>query len=225
MTGRDTRRKTRRADAGRVLLTTVDVVTIAAVAAIVLLIVIPQGRVRRLLGSEDDVIADLADIERREEAHRASGATDANHNGKGEFAPLGAVLGERAGDFERVEGTDLWRRGGYYFTVLLPDGYYRPVSATSPKLRTEWAELAELIVAWPADPGRSGMRAYARWPGGALLQHAIDGYPYSLDCPFPDVPLIQVDGKGARIADRYDRPDWRPPAFNPNKPAAKPAGK
>jgi len=39
-----------------------------------------------------EVIADLADIEHREEAHRASGATDANRNGKGEYAPLGAVV-------------------------------------------------------------------------------------------------------------------------------------
>jgi hypothetical protein len=186
---------------------------VAAVAAIVLLLVVPQARVRGLLGNEDEVIADLEDLERREEEHRAKALTDADRDGKGEYAPLSAVLGTRAVQFERIEGTDVWRRGGYYFTVLLPDSYYKPVAAGSADVNVDYAEVSELLVAWPADPGRSGMRAYARWPGGTLLQHSIDGYPYTQDPPFPSAPLIHRDARGPRIADRYEFPDWRPPVF------------
>ena len=168
---------------------------------------------RRLLGNEDEVIANLEDLERREEDHRTRAATDMNFNGKGEYAPLAEVLGTRIAQFERIEGTDIWRRGGYYFTVLVPNRDYLPVSASSAEVHPPYAEIAELLLAWPADPGRSGMRAYARWPGGVLLQHAIDGYPYSLVPPFPRVPLIQVDAKGPRVADRYAYEDWRPPVF------------
>lgn len=195
--------------------------TVVAAAAIVLFLVLPQQRVRGLLANEDEVIADLEDLERREEQYRASAATDADGDGKGEYGPLGAALGSRASEFERVEGTDVWRRGGYYFTVLVPDRDYRPVSAVSTDVHCDYAEIAELLVAWPDDPGRSGMRAYARWPGGVLLQHAIDGYPYGLEPPFPRVPLIRRDAKGARAAERYDGEDWRPPVFSAAKRAAK----
>ena len=194
--------------------TVIDAIAIAAVCVIALMLYIPQVRVRHLLDNEDEVIDDLADIERREEAHRAAAATDANRNGKGEFAPLGEVLGPRLGEFQRIEGTDIWSRGGYYFTVLLPDREYHQVSATSPDVFPGYAEVAELIVAWPANPGRTGMRAYARWPDGILLQHAIDGFPYTLESPFPRVELVRVDAKGPSPADRYDGEDWRPPVFS-----------
>lgn len=185
------------------------------------MLLLPQARVRGLLANEDDVIADLEDLERREEKHRAGAATDADGDGKGEYAALGAALGARAAEFERIEGTDIWRRGGYYFTVLLPDRDYHPVAAASPDVHCDYAEIAELLVAWPAEPGKSGMRAYARWPGGVLLQHAIDGYPYGPEPPFPRVPLIRRDAKGARAAERYDREDWRPPVFSAAKRALK----
>jgi hypothetical protein len=199
---------------GRAYLTAIDVLTLVAVIGLVLLVVVPQSRVRGLLDNEDVVIADLADIERREEAHRASGKTDADRNGRGEYAALGTVLGDREGEFQRIEGTDVWRRGGYYFTVLLPDNYYLPVAASAPQVSPKFAEVAKLIVAWPAEPGRTGMRAYARWPDGTLFQHGIDGYPYSAESPFPKVPLVQSDAKGPRPADRYDREDWLPPRFS-----------
>lgn len=194
-------------------MTLVDVLTVAAGAVLALVLVLPQARVRALLGNEDEVIADLADLERRAEAHKASNATDRDANGRGEYGPLAAILGTRAVQFERLEGTDVYRRGGYYFTVLLPDAYYLPVPAQSADVKPEFAEVSELIVAWPADPGRSGMRAYARWPGGVLLQHAIDGFPYTASPPFPRVPLVRRDAKGIRIADRYAFEDWKPPVF------------
>ncbi len=181
------------------------------------MLLVPQTRVRGLLANEDEVIADLEDLEQRAEKHRASAATDADGDGKGEYGPLGAALGPRVSEFERIEGTDVWRRGGYYFTVLVPDRNYHPVAALSPDAQGDYAEIAELIVAWPAEPGRSGMRAYARWPGGVLLQHAIDGFPYGLEPPFPRVALIRRDAKGARAAERYDGEDWRPPVFSAAK--------
>lgn len=195
--------------------------TFVAAAAIVLMLLLPQRRVRGLLDNEDEVIAELADLERRAEEARAKAATDADGDGKGEYAPLGTVLGARRAEFERVEGTDVWRRGGYYFTVLVPDRDYHPVSAISPEVHCDYAEIAEVLVAWPAEPGTSGMRAYARWPGGVLLQHGIDGYPYGLEPPFPRVALIRRDAKGARPAERYDGEDWRPPVFSAAKHPAK----
>jgi hypothetical protein len=184
------------------------------------MVAIPQHRVRRLLRNEDEVIADLQDLERREEDRRASAARDMDKDGRGEYAPLGDVLGVRTPQFERVEGTDIWRRGGYYFTVLLPNREKRPVPALSADVHTDYAELSELLVAWPADPGRSGMRAYVIWPGGQLLQHAIDGYPYTRDPPVPDAAIIGVAGGVAKPADRYDRKDWVAPSFTTGKRAA-----
>jgi len=197
----------------------VDATTLGALALLVVLVVAPQLRVRRLLRREDTVIADLADIERREEKHKAAGATDRDGDGKGEYGALGDVLGERAKDFERIEGGDIWRRGGYYFTVLLPDREYKPVAATSPDVAPDYAEVSEVIVAWPAEPGVTGMRAYCRWPDGSLLQHGIDGYPYTREPPCPSAPLVRRDAKGARPADRYDNDDWTPPVFATSKPS------
>ncbi len=195
----------------------IDALTLVAVASLAMLVVTPQIRVRRLLANEDSVIAELADLERLEEKHKAAGTTDRDGDGKGEYGALGDVLGERAAQFERIEGADVWRRAGYYFTVLLPDREYKPVPATSPDVAPDYAEVAELLVAWPASPGTTGMRAYCRWPGGVLLQHGIDGYPYTLDPPFPSAPLIKRDGKGAHPADRYDRLDWNSPVFATGK--------
>ncbi len=209
---------TRRA-AGRAFLSLVDATTLTCVVALVALVVAPQVRVRALLEREDAVIADLADIERREEMHKASGATDRDGDGHGEFGALGAVLGERARDFQRIEGSEIWRRGGYYFTVLLPDREYKPVPANSPDVAPDYAEVAEVIVAWPVEPGVTGMRAYCRWPDGSLLQHGIDGYPYTRDPPCPAAPLVRRDAQGVRPADRYDGDDWTPPVFATTKPS------
>jgi hypothetical protein len=204
---------------GAARLSMIDAVSLVALAVIVVMIVVPQARVRGLLRNEDAVIADLADIEKREDAHRAAGTTDADHDGRGEYASLAQVLGDRAANFERIEGTDVWRRHGYYFTVLLPDREKRAVAAGSPEVYADYAEVAELLVAWPAEPGRSGMRAYCRWPGGVLLQHAVDGYPYSREPPVPNAFLVANDANGPRPADRYDHDDWRPPVFATGKRA------
>lgn len=204
--------------------------TVVALAAIVLMMLLPQSRVRGLLASEDEVIVVLADLDKLEDAYRAAGKRDRDKNGVGEYAPLGDVLGARAREFEQVEGSDVWRRRGYYYTVLVPDSEYMPVAATDPRAPPAYAEVAKLIVAWPADPGRTGMRAYARWPGGVLLQHAIDGFPYAEDPPFPRVALVRRDAKGPHPVEKYDRKDWQSPMFSsqPAKRAASesaPAGR
>jgi hypothetical protein len=202
-----------RGSSGRSLLSLVDFLSLTAICGIALAIVLPQHRVRGLLGNEDRAIAALEELERHEEDHRAKALTDADSDGHGEYASLPAVLAGGAPKFERVEGTELLRRDGYYFAALLPDREKKPVPATSGTVWTDYAEVAEFLVAWPAQPGVTGMRAYARWPGGQLLQHAIDGYPYSRDPPAPDAPIIAIAGGVARPADRYDRDDWRPPVF------------
>lgn len=86
------------------------------------------------------------------------------------------MLGERIADFEQVPGTDVWERGGYFFTTRLPGLKREPVESTSPDVVTDFAEVAFLLIAWPVEPGETGMRAYHTAAYGTL-QHAIDGYP------------------------------------------------
>lgn len=195
----------------------VDAITLAALVTVGLVIVVPRIRVRGLLDNEDAVIAVLEDLERLEEAHRASAATDADKDGRGEYAALSDVLSPESPGFERIEGTDIWRREGYYYTVLLPDRDKRAIAATSLAVHADHAEVAELLVAWPIDPGHTGMRAYCRWPGGILLQHAVDGYPYARDPPVPNAFLVARDAGGPRAADRYSGEDWRSPVFSTSK--------
>jgi hypothetical protein len=197
----------------RTRLTMVDACLAVGALALVLAVVVPQWKVRAILRNEHAVVLELQELERLAEAHRASGATDADRDGKGEYAPLGSILAARESSFRQVDA-DVWERDGYLYAVLLPNRERRPVPGSSAQVVRDLAEVAELIVAWPAAPDRSGMRAYAKWPGGVLLQHTIDGYPYTRRPPAPDAPLVTVDADGTRPAERYDSQDWRPPIFN-----------
>lgn len=187
-----------------------DVVIALALAAIAAIVVVPQRRVGRMMDNEDQIVADLLDVERRLTEHQKKAVRDTDRDGIGEFAPLGEVLGSRAAAAQRVDDRDVWLLDGYYFAVLTPGPRREPVLAGSEKAVTDYAEVSYMILAWPAEPGVTGMRAYVETPHG-VLQHQIDGYPYSLDPPAPDWPMVALDGARIRRGGPYAGDDWRAP--------------
>lgn len=191
-------------------LTLFDGLLLVAIAGIVALVVVPARRVGRILEREDRAVANLHEIERRLRDHQRTAARDADRDGVGEFASLTEVLGPLADRARRIGTTDVWVLDGYRFQAFVPGGLKRPVPAGSPDAVTDWAEVAWLVVGWPADPGRTGMRAYAATPNG-ILQHQIDGYPYGDEPPFPDEQMVVVEGDRVRRRAGAASETWRPP--------------
>lgn len=192
--------------------TWIDAVTLLAVAALAAIVVVPQRRVRRMMKNEDQVVADLRDLEQRLQEHQKSAGRDADRDGAGEYAPLGEVMGARA-DAARPAGTaGIHELDGYYFAVLVPGGRKTPVLAGSPDAVTDWAEVTYAVVAWPARPGETGMAAYMATPHG-LLRHQIDGYPYGTEPPWQqldDWAMVDLSGERPRRAP-YSGSSWRVP--------------
>ncbi len=197
-------------------MTMIDAAVVLVLVVLAAIVIVPQSNVRRMARAENAVIDLLTQLDRRIEEYRRSGATDADRDGRGEYASLAEILRDAPDrdEYVRIEGTDVWERSGWYFAVLLPDREKNAVAATAPQVHVDYAEVAKLLVAWPAQPGVTGMRAYARWPGGTLLQHSIDGYPYTRTPPVPHAPLVRIDAGVAAPADRYDGDDWNPPVFS-----------
>ncbi len=193
----------------------VDLLILVVVAVLVAAVVLPRRRVDGIVRAENRAIAQLATIVELLEVHQAEAKTDEDRDGVGEFSDLGRVLGRGRADFTRVEGTDTWERDGFYYTVLLAGPEKSPVPATSGMVVADFAEIAYLVVAWPARPGVSGMRAYARRPDG-LLQHTIDGYPYggADEPPLPPGDMIRGRRESPEAAPRQDSETWAPPIFS-----------
>ncbi len=168
----------------------IDVLIVVAVVALTLMIARPTRHVRGLIDAETRTLKEMAELTSRLEAHRNAVLTDTDDDGVGEFAALGAVLAERTSQFEQVGDTDVWSRGGYYFTVRLPGPKRQPLPAADPSVVADFAEVAYLLIAWPTEPGETGMRAYHTAVYGTL-QHAVDGYPYG-GADRPPVPPIKM---------------------------------
>lgn len=191
--------------------TLIDALLMLTLAAIVAIVVVPQRRVKRIMDAEDRIVEDLRDIERRLEEHQKAGTRDADRDGIGEFGPLTAVLGSRAEAARRIGSTDVWELDGYRFAVLTPDSRKLPVLAGSPEEVTDYAEVAYVISAWPAEPGVTGMRAYCETPYG-ILQHQLDGCPYGDDPPAPGWEMISFeDGRPRRARPSANDGDWKSP--------------
>lgn len=118
------------------------------------------------------------------------------------------MLAERAAEGRRVGGGDVWEFGGYLFQVLTPGPAKVPVAAGSDRSVTDYAEVAYLIAAWPAQPGETGMRAYLQSPFG-ILRHQIEGYPYDDQAPAPDWQLVRYEGARVVRGLPYQGNDWR----------------
>lgn len=200
-------------------ITLVDLVSLAAAAAVAAAVVGPQRRVRAVISNENQVIEDLRDLDQRLRAHQKAGRLDADGDGVGEYAPLGDVLASRASAAVRVGDAGIYELDGYRFAVMVPGGLRRaPVLAGSPDVVTDGAEVCYAIVAWPARPGETGMRAYIASPQG-ILRHQIDAYPYGLHAdipPAPEWPMVVYDGDRLR-ANVYDGDDWKSPVRLPGR--------
>lgn len=190
--------------------TLLDLVIVLAVAALAAIVVVPQRRVRWMMGNEERIVEDLRGLERRLIADQKAARRDVDHDGVGEYAPLTDILGARAESARRLGTTDIWEIDGYWFAVMVPGPRKLPILAGSPGEAADCSEAGYLLIAWPAQAGETGMRAYLASPHGMLV-HQIDGYPYTLDPPAPDWPLIERDGDTIRRGDPYLGGDWKSP--------------
>ena len=188
-----------------------DLLFLLLLAALVAVVAIPARRVHGILAREDRAVERLLEIEARLRERQRSAARDVDRDGNGEFGPLSDALGPLRDAATQIDGSDVWVLDGYRFALLLPGANRRPVAAGSADAVPDSAEIAFLLVAWPEEAGVTGMRAYAATPHG-LLQHQIDGYPYTDSPPYPDAPMVVPDGARTRRADRYQGDDWRIPA-------------
>ena len=187
-----------------------DTATVALLLGVALLIALPRWHVRSMLARESEVLGDLADLANRLGAHQKSGARDLDHDGRGEYAPLGDILGARR-DQATAISPGVYEMSGYLFAVMVPGARKTPVLAGSEVEVTDYAEVAWMIVAWPAKVGVTGMRAYAVTSYGVLM-HDVDGYPYDETPPTIDMPLVEVGSGGVRrIAAGSKIKDWTPP--------------
>lgn len=201
-------------------LAAVDVLILAACAGVVWLVWKPSLTVDRIVDREDEVVRDLADLWERHAALVTAKHRDLDRDGRPEACPVGDFLGSRAAAADHAEGSTVWIMDGYRFQMLGPaalDGRPTPIlpaDATQP-VPPDYAETAWMLVAWPARPGRSGMRAYA-WTHDGLAIHKVDGYPYELfldRAPDPGMPLVRRDGgRVERIEMPFDLKTWGPPS-------------
>ncbi|MCG3133660.1 MAG: hypothetical protein HMLKMBBP_00874 [Planctomycetes bacterium] len=216
-------------------ITSVDVLTLAALAGVAWLVWKPSRTVERIIEREDEVVRDLADLWERHAAHMAAGGRDQDKDGRPEASPVGDFLGSRAEAAEHVDGSTVWIMDGYRFQMLGPaalDGRPAPVADPSGQVPADYAEVAWMLVAWPERPGRSGMRAYA-WTKDGLAIHKVDGYPYERfadRAPDPGMPLVRREGSRIeRIEMPFDPKTWGPPSRDvvpsgeglPQKPAGR----
>ncbi len=190
-----------------------DTLLLVAGVALVLSVLRLEVAVRHVLGAESAALADLRDLATRVDAYRASAARDLDHDGVGETGPLGDMLGERARAFRRADAANAWRRGGYWFTALVPGRDRTPAPPSDDPALADLAEAAWLLVAWPVEPGTTGMRAYLRTQHDGLLRHTVDGYPYGGPTrpPFPRVPLARVVAGRLAPASLRDEDAWVSP--------------
>lgn len=192
-------------------LTLMDVVLAAALLVLAFLAWLPGRRVESVIAREDAALAVLADLGARLDAFRERAELDRDGDGRGETPPLEILIGGDPGFRASADGT-AWEHGGYWFTVLVPgpDRLARRPTGTGP---AEPAEATYVLVAWPVDPGHSGMRAYLRTPLDGLLRHAADGYPYGgADAPpVPRTALVQRHSGVLRPVSLRDPKVWVPP--------------
>ena len=125
----------------------------------------------------------LREVGERLDARRAAAQIDTDGDGRGETPPIGDVASTADGFRPGADGAAS-ERDGYWFTVLVPGADRLPRRAGTAEVSTDGSEATYVLIAWPVDPGKSGMRAYVRTPLDGLLRHGIDGYPYG----GPDAP-------------------------------------
>ena len=190
---------------------------LVALVGIGLLVVRPAWRVERVLVHEEAAWREVVALSERAEAARRGVVRDLDRDGVGEPPPLGVLVRGEGPRYAPGPGGQAWRCGGYWFALLTPGIDRRAAFPTDEARLADYAEIAYAIVAWPADPGTSGMRAYLWTPADAkVLRHAVDGFPYggAERPPLPAEPLVGREG-GELRARRVHEPGadspWKPP--------------
>ncbi len=192
-------------------ISTMDVVLVVAVVALGVLTWLPWQRVRGVLAAEDVAMANMHLLDRALQEPRAAARRDLDGDGRGETPPIAAIAAGIDG-FEPSADGNAWRRDGYWFTVLVPDHERLPAAPRDDPALADPAEATYVLIGWPCEPGRSGMRAYLRSPLDGLLRHAVDGYPYGGPDrpPAPRVALVE-SRSGTLRAVRLKSGLWVPP--------------
>ena len=152
----------------------------------------PGRHIRDVLAAEDVATATLQDLATRVDQHRTGAATDVDGDGMGETPAISVLVSESEGFRPDADGS-AWQRDGYWFTLLVPGGDRLPHQPDGTEARADLAEATYVLIAWPVEPGVSGMRAYLRTPLDGVLRHAVDGYPYGGPDkpPAPRVALLE----------------------------------
>lgn len=193
-----------------------DGLLLLTLVATAVLVALPTLHIDSIVAAEDEVGREILDLGERAEAARAAALRDLDGDGQGEAPPLSDVFGSRSVQFQPSPGGAAWSRGGYWFTLLTPGRGGLPAPPNDDPTMADYAEVAYLLVAWPVEPGRSGMRAYLWTPTDGLLRHVVDGYPYGgadrPPQPRESLVVVGTDGLRARrvFVPETDAP-WRPP--------------
>jgi hypothetical protein len=176
-------------------LTFFDGLLVASLLAIVGLVWLPSLRVGEVLAAEDRAVDFTRELASRVDEYRADARRDLDDDGIGETPRIVDVI-VPTGDAHPSPGGISIQRDGYWFTVLGAGRDSMPIEPVDEARLARLSATTYVILAWPVEPGVSGMRAYMRTPHSGLLRHAIDGYPYGDgDRPPPlRAPLIEVRG-------------------------------
>jgi hypothetical protein len=176
-------------------LTFFDGLLVASLLAIVGLVWLPSVRVGQVLEAEDRAVDFTRELASRVDDYRAEVKRDLDGDGIGETPPIGDVV-VPADDARTSPGGISIEKDGYWFTILVPGRDSLPIQPAPEVRLARLSATTYVILAWPVEPGVSGMRAYLRTPHSGLLRHAIDGYPYGDgDRPPPlRAPLVDIRG-------------------------------
>ncbi|MHC4548698.1 MAG: type IV pilin protein [Planctomycetota bacterium] len=182
--------------------------------AVVAAIAVPSLHSSRLRANEAAAIASLRAIHAAQETFRANVLRDADHDGEGEYAFLGELLGQRRPGETRIRNREplvsgSWVkqkgefvRSGYQFRIYLPaeDGSPIGEQADLASIRRVDGDLAETVmvaVAWPVSKGITGHQAFYLDASGRLL--ACSNGPYGRDrAPASDVLSSQKGNLASR---------------------------
>ncbi len=154
-----------------------DLACALATAAIVGALAVPAARGLRAGADERaaiDTLVRLVDVQRR---LAASGALDADGDGRGEHGPLALLRGFDGPRFD-VRPDGVGTRDGYRFQVWLAARGGGALAAPSDALDVDAAERRWCAYAWPDEPG--GGRTFFVDESGAVLEaRRADVVPYA----------------------------------------------
>ncbi len=167
-------------------------VTLLAIAAVLVTVSVPRLRGFALQANERDALATSRLLARA--LQRVELGPDASIRQLVEEAQLGRLLD----DAEYLQAGSLLRRHGYLFRLTQAPPPLHLTGSGRTVLAGEAPDPACVILAWPWDSGRTGGSALAVFPAGPALGCANEGGRWS----GPELGSLLDRGRG------WD--DWRP---------------